>query len=73
MLYLKKAPGKYLVGATTFVLPLDACRRVGDAKVNAGDALHPALSLEEVAFTAYYPARVDERSKYGLNWIPRHV
>ncbi len=84
---LYDTPGPYPVGATTFAIPLDEFaspedRIVGEAKVKASASGHPnepALKLEEVAFTAFYPAELNaagggrKRISKGLGWIPRYV
>ncbi|KAL0949350.1 hypothetical protein HGRIS_009420 [Hohenbuehelia grisea] len=63
--------GPHPVGATTFVVPVRPARVVGTAKIGQ----QPALQLEEVAFTAYYPAHVEDaaKPKKGLNWLLRPV
>ncbi len=61
----------YSVGATTFVTPVRPSRTYGSARFPNGQ---PALVLDEVAFTAYYPAnRADKawKSKRGINWLNR--
>ncbi|SJL01785.1 uncharacterized protein ARMOST_05108 [Armillaria ostoyae] len=61
----------YSVGATTFVTPVRPSRTYGSARLSNGQ---PALVLDEVAFTAYYPAnRADKawKSKRGINWLNR--
>ncbi|KAK0191153.1 platelet-activating factor acetylhydrolase, isoform II-domain-containing protein [Armillaria mellea] len=61
----------YSVGATTFVTPLKPSRTYGSARLPNGQ---PALVLDEVAFTAYYPANIADKSwksKRGINWLNR--
>ncbi|KAK0230986.1 platelet-activating factor acetylhydrolase, isoform II-domain-containing protein [Armillaria fumosa] len=61
----------YSVGATTFVTPARPSRTYGSAKLPNGQ---PALVLDEVAFTAYYPAHIADKSwksKRGINWLNR--
>ncbi|KAK0498588.1 platelet-activating factor acetylhydrolase, isoform II-domain-containing protein [Armillaria luteobubalina] len=61
----------YPVGATTFVTPARPSRTYGSAKLANGQ---PALVLHEVAFTAYYPADIADKSwksKRGINWLNR--
>jgi platelet-activating factor acetylhydrolase len=71
MLFLRAPPhGKYPVGATTFILPVNY-QEIGHAKLHSANSLKPALSLEEVAFTVYYPAHVGNKTRYGLDWLPR--
>lgn len=82
VLTLHDVPGPYPVGATTFVVPIDLDnpddRVLSDATVKstaAGRPDEPALKLEEVAFTAFYPANLDglKHPTKGLSWIPRWV
>ncbi len=84
MFTLPDVPGPYAVGATTFAVPVsvtdDSSRIIGDARLKASSGSSPyahALKLEEVAFTAFYPADShDERAKnakYKMAWIPRYV
>ncbi|KAI0089141.1 platelet-activating factor acetylhydrolase, isoform II-domain-containing protein [Irpex rosettiformis] len=77
--------GPHPVGATTFAIPLDEFtnpddRIIGEGKVKSnipGRPNEPALKLEEVAFTAFYPAGVKsdggKRLRRGLGWIPKPV
>jgi platelet-activating factor acetylhydrolase len=78
------AHGPHPVGATTFAITVNVCnpqeRILSDAKVKAtaaGRPAEPALKLEEVAFTAFYPAKIDVSGKRppgkGLQWIPRYA
>ena len=80
MFSLPEIHGKYPVGATTFAITVpasdDASRVVGDAKLKpSSDGIpgSPALKLEEVAFTAYYPADVGavKHAQKGVHWVPR--
>ena len=53
-------------------------RSIGSVKlkslrVSQQDEPQHALFLEEVAFTAYYPADVDETSKKGIPWFLRYA
>ena len=80
MFSLPEVQGKYPVGATTFAIPInaqdDASRVVGRAKLKAssgGQPDTPALKLEEVAFTAYYPADTQVVAHKGVHWFPRCV
>lgn len=80
MLSLPNIPGRYEVGASTFALPLRSPTIIGSAKlrVPGADGLRPALPLEEVAFTAYYPAETSGRDgsnslRRGVNWLLRYV
>ncbi|TFK71814.1 hypothetical protein BDN72DRAFT_837193 [Pluteus cervinus] len=71
MLFLHEARGKFPVGATTFVTPARPARTIGTVKRVLPDGkLEPALKLEEVAFTAYYPANTDGARK-GIDWVLR--
>jgi platelet-activating factor acetylhydrolase len=74
MLSFPDIVGPYKVGATTFSLPLRSSSVIGSAKVrHSKEGLKPALSLEEVAFTAFYPADLagGTYSKHGLDWLIR--
>lgn len=80
MLTLPEIPGKYPVGATTFAIPIvtknEASRTIGRAKLkpsSGGEPDTPAVKLEEVAFTAYYPADTSSARKLqkSVHWIPR--
>ncbi|KAL0573965.1 hypothetical protein V5O48_007980 [Marasmius crinis-equi] len=69
MLSLEEPKG-YPVGATTFLCPLPSPVRHGSVKISGHE--ESGLLLEEVAFTAYYPAEVDSKtSRKGLHWITR--
>lgn len=69
MFFLHEFAGRYPVGATTFVTPVRLPRIIGSAKLPDSQ---PALRLEEVAFTAYYPAETTSKSTCkGLHWVTR--
>ena len=67
------------MGVTTLVTPVQRPRPIGNAKVkramgNGGEGLEPALFLEEVAYTVYYPADVSSKGakeKKGVDWFVR--
>lgn len=69
--------GTYAVGATTFVLPVRPVRNIGRARVRreSGDGTEPALQLEDVVFTAFYPTDPttfsDKKHEKGLFWMIR--
>lgn len=71
--------GTYAVGATTFVLPVRPVRNIGRARVRreSGDGTEPALQLEDVVFTAFYPTDpttfADKKHEHGLFWMIRWV
>ena len=80
MLSFPDIVGPYEVGATTFALPLRSPSVIGSAKLRHGteEGLRPALKLEEVAFTAFYPADTSEntgfqKSSKGIDWLVRSV
>ncbi|EKM59854.1 uncharacterized protein PHACADRAFT_192245 [Phanerochaete carnosa HHB-10118-sp] len=82
MFSLPEVRGKYSVGATTFAIPItaygDASRVIGRARLKpniSGVPDTPALKLEEVVFTAYYPADMQavKRARKGVYWVPRPV
>ncbi|KAH9071536.1 hypothetical protein EDB83DRAFT_2517349 [Lactarius deliciosus] len=71
---LESPTGPYAVGAVTFTLPVRPTRIIGGAAVRTetGETV-PALRLEEVSFTAYYPVspNTTESRWNWLNWFPR--
>ncbi|KAJ6515713.1 hypothetical protein C8R45DRAFT_957403 [Mycena sanguinolenta] len=71
MFNLRPPRGPFPVGAVTLVAPVTPAIPIGTAKLPATNA--PALVLDEVAFTAYYPADLDRNSKRrkGVNWLVR--
>ncbi|KAJ7044522.1 platelet-activating factor acetylhydrolase, isoform II-domain-containing protein [Mycena alexandri] len=74
MLPLRPPRGANPVGATTFVAAVNLAVAVGSATL-AGTTNDPALVLEEIAFTAYYPADLSQRPRprKGLDWLLRPV
>lgn len=77
MLSLPEFHGRFPVGATTFKLPVST-KVLGTAKIHrhghsdSGPSVKPALQLDEVVFTAYYPAQVEgSNMKKGLDWLLR--
>lgn len=78
MLFLPAIQGRYAVGVTTLVTPVQHPRPIGNAKVKrtagkGGERVEPALFLEEVAYTVYYPADVSSKGakKKGVDWFVR--
>lgn len=79
MLFLPAIQGRYSVGVTTLVTPVQRPRPIGNAKVKrtagkGGEGVEPALFLEEVAYTVYYPADVSSKGakeKKGVSWFVR--
>jgi platelet-activating factor acetylhydrolase len=77
MLSFPTITGPYKVGATTFSLPLRSPSIIGSAKLRHGkEGLRPALALEEVVFTAFYPADTSESNgsenlSKGIDWLHR--
>ncbi|KIL70181.1 hypothetical protein M378DRAFT_183750 [Amanita muscaria Koide BX008] len=76
MFFLPLVKGWYAVGATTFVTPVRPARLYGSAKRSrnnalSSDQLEPVLCMEEVAFTAYYPADTSSATQKGLDWLLR--
>lgn len=66
------------MGVTTFVTPVQQPQTVGSIKLKRSrrsrqDQSEHALFLEEVAFTAYYPAEVNASSKKGVPWLIRYL
>lgn len=80
MLSLPEFHGRFPVGATTFKLPVST-KVLSTAKIHrhghrsdGGPSVKPALQLDEVVFTAYYPAQVKGNNmKKGLDWLLRSV
>lgn len=77
MLFLPKSNGRFPVGATTFKLPVST-KVLGTVKISrhghndGGPTVEPALQLDEVVFTAYYPADINGSNiKKGLDWLLR--
>ena len=75
---LEHPTGPYDVGVTTFTLPVRPTEVIGKATVRTETGqITPALRLEEVSFTAYYPAspttKEQSRQPTWLNWLPRCV
>lgn len=71
MPFLPYISGAYPVGATTFSLVLSSPEVIGKAKLRDGS---PALSLEEVVFTAFYPADLStppnaKKPRKGIRWL----
>ncbi|EGO27802.1 hypothetical protein SERLADRAFT_447019 [Serpula lacrymans var. lacrymans S7.9] len=77
MLYFPSIKGRYPVGATTFQLAVPSPITVGTSKIRAGGQngdLKSALVVEEIAFTAYYPAQVRNiKRTRGLDWLIRPI
>ncbi|KAJ3538581.1 hypothetical protein NM688_g6497 [Phlebia brevispora] len=79
---LPEVAGKYPVGTTSFAVPItnveEADRVIGSATLRASSGTQagtPALKLEEVAFTAFYPADISSRYRgpRTTSWIPKPV
>ncbi|KAJ7178965.1 hypothetical protein C8R46DRAFT_1072023 [Mycena filopes] len=71
----RSAPNALPVGATTFVAAVTPALVVGSATL-AGHGTDPAFVLEEMAFTAYYPADLSRpgsrpKQRKGLDWLIR--
>ncbi|KAH6915134.1 platelet-activating factor acetylhydrolase, isoform II-domain-containing protein [Coprinopsis sp. MPI-PUGE-AT-0042] len=79
MLFLPSIQGRFPVGITTFVAPVKSPRPIGNVKLRKPHKTRPshhnsALYLEEVAFTAYYPADTSSKpTKQGVDWLIRPV
>ncbi|KAF8681161.1 Platelet-activating factor acetylhydrolase, isoform II [Rhizoctonia solani] len=60
--------GKFPVGVTTLTKPIRPSRVCGSARFNG----RPALKLEEIAYSVYYPTTDDRpHGNRGVNWLPR--
>jgi platelet-activating factor acetylhydrolase len=77
MFFLPAIQGRFPVGITTFVTPVKSPQPIGNVKLRKPHTARPshknsALFLEEVAFTAYYPADVSSKTvKHGVDWLIR--
>ena len=72
MFALPEIHGKYPVGLTTFVAPVKHPLDIGSARLANGDRALPPL--EQVTFTAYYPAQVPSSGSHkGVHWLIRSV
>jgi platelet-activating factor acetylhydrolase len=74
--FLPAIHGRFPVGVTTFVTPVRPSQAIGSVKLRIPQSTRQeqnghALLLEEVAFTAYYPAEIDASSKKGVPWFIR--
>ncbi|KAJ6539521.1 platelet-activating factor acetylhydrolase, isoform II-domain-containing protein [Mycena capillaripes] len=63
--------GAHPVGAVTLVAPVSPAIHVGTATCTTTNA--PALVLDEVALTAYYPADLSRKPRMGLGWLIRPI
>lgn len=77
MLPLPEIKGPYEVGATTFYCKPSPLT-IGTAKVRSPSGeLVDLLRLDEVVYTAYYPADTGEAARRsagkGVPWLQRHV
>ncbi|KAJ7240301.1 platelet-activating factor acetylhydrolase, isoform II-domain-containing protein [Mycena haematopus] len=71
MFSLRPPRGPFPVGAVTLVAPVTPATAIGTATLAATNT--PALVLDEVTFTAYYPADLEHngKSSKGLDWLIR--
>ncbi|KAF4602119.1 hypothetical protein EYR40_005323 [Pleurotus pulmonarius] len=67
MPFLDEPKDGHPVGATTFAVRVSPSKVIGNARLNN----EPALHLEEVAFTAYYPAVPAATRRKGMPWLLR--
>lgn len=75
MLGLPEIRGPYTVGASTFAIPIHAPQIIGSAKFKDSKKRPPgpALLLDEVVFTVYYPADTSDTScTRRMNWMIRY-
>lgn len=65
------------MGVTTFVTPVQPPQTIGSVKIRLGkEEPKPALLLEEVAYTAYYPADISSdttKARKGVDWFIRPI
>lgn len=78
MFSLPSIHGRFPVGVTTFATPVRPTRIIGSAKLknprnSRQESTDHALLLEEVAFTAYYPADISSNPPKGVDWLFRFV
>ncbi|PCH41483.1 hypothetical protein WOLCODRAFT_119037 [Wolfiporia cocos MD-104 SS10] len=85
MFTLPDVPGPFVVGATTFAIPLQQPQTIGAAKLRrtgGNTPREPALLLEEIVFTAFYPADIrkpstdgtaPEKLKKAMDWVAKPV
>ncbi|KAF8812247.1 hypothetical protein BYT27DRAFT_7132610 [Phlegmacium glaucopus] len=80
MPFLPRIQGRFPVGLTTFVTPVNPSRPIGSARLRnnirgrAKDCPDHAFILEEVAFSLYYPADINAAtSKKGVPWFIRPI
>jgi hypothetical protein len=77
MFSLPDPHGQFPVGSTTFVLQVQSPFTVGSSKLRNSESNRdePALVLKEVAFTAFYPAKLESSDgkvvRKGLDWLIR--
>jgi platelet-activating factor acetylhydrolase len=95
MFNLPEVHGPFPVGATTFVVPARQPLVIGTSQIRASATsgahhasaapdtdgeMQPTLKLEEIAFTAFYPANIEHKGrgwwpsnklKKGLEWLIR--
>lgn len=69
-MFLLDQPSGHAVGATTFSLNIEKPISIGSGKL-ATDKNQPALVLNKVIFTAYYPAQVSPGARNGVHWLLR--
>ncbi|KAI0306841.1 platelet-activating factor acetylhydrolase, isoform II-domain-containing protein [Multifurca ochricompacta] len=63
---LENPAGPYAVGATTFALPIRPTHVIGTAALRTETGqVTPALRLEEVSFTAYYPVSAAQTKSHS--------
>jgi platelet-activating factor acetylhydrolase len=73
MFFLPEIQGRFAVGAITFVTPVRPACAVGSARLRNSSST-PAFCLQEVAFTAYYPAELTSKTaRKGVDWLIRLV
>ncbi|KAJ6628803.1 platelet-activating factor acetylhydrolase, isoform II-domain-containing protein [Mycena sp. CBHHK59/15] len=71
MFSLCQPNGPHPVGAVTLTAPVRPSLTIGAATLRASG--EPAFRLQEVAFTAYYPADVSKEQAKGLHWLIRPI
>jgi hypothetical protein len=80
-MFLPLAKGRFPVGASSFsrFYPRTTIGSINLRPTHPAAPPEPALQLEEIAFTVYYPAEISEqtsgRRKYtqGLDWLIRYI
>lgn len=70
MFSLPNTRGGFSVGATTFISPVRTGLVIGSGTLPGQS--QPGFILDELAFTAYYPAEISSKvPRKGVDWLIR--